>query len=94
MALRSNQKLVRLSGKKITVGCKATPHCDCKCRPCAAGTIVLITANVSLETTISDLQGDPIPNGRIVRIQPEHQLRFISPQKADELKRILEETEE
>ena len=90
--MRSNQKRVRLSGKKVKIGCHADPHCGCACRPCSAGTIVLVTCNVGLDTTLHDLQA--VENGRIVRIQPEHQLRFLAPAAADELKRLLEEAKE
>lgn len=89
--MRSNQKRVQLAGQKRVVGCQAETKCGCKCRPCAKGTIVLVTCNVPLDVTLADLAGDPIPNGRIVRILPEHQLRFVAPKVADELKRILEE---
>ena len=75
--------------RKKTVGCQNQPACGCKCRPCNAGTIVLITCNVDLGTTLKDLTA--IVPGRIVRILHEHQLHFVSPEAAKALKRVLEE---
>jgi hypothetical protein len=78
----------RKQDKKLIVGCQREVRCNCPCTPCSAGTIALVVCNVSVDVTLSDMAN--IEHGRIIRIQPEHQIRFFNLKAADELKRLLE----